>query len=77
MTQCYGDELKRSHIKVEEPFHVALPLADYPIEAAQITIGRWDGAEWTQNGIQISEEKDGSMYFNTNELGAFRFFIGT
>jgi len=58
-----------------EAFGVSLPVADYPINT-ELTVGRWDGQEWSQNGIIINEEKDGSIYFNTDHLGAFRFFVG-
>jgi len=73
ITRCYGDQLKRPK-KTEETFNIALPVTDYPMNT-KLTVGRWDGSEWTHDGIEISEEKDGSMYFNTNKLGAFRFFV--
>ena len=75
VTKCYGSELKRAQ-KIEESFDVALPLAKYPFET-DLTIGRWDGTQWTHQGIHISEQKDGSMFFKTEKLGAFRFFVGT
>ena len=31
--------------------------------------------KWETGNIEISEEKDGSIYFTSNQVGDFKFFI--
>ena len=61
---------------VNPGFEISLPVPDES-SSEELSVGIWNSQEnkWIISDIEISEQKDGSIYFKTKQTGAFRFFI--
>lgn len=77
----YSDELAKVDLKAEhqpnKSIEIVLPKPSNTPADVQLSVGVWNKIErkWETGNIEISEEKDGSIYFTSNQVGDFKFFI--
>jgi hypothetical protein len=77
-TEADPSEVAADEPEIEPGFEISLPVPDESSNSEELSIGIWNSQEnkWEMSrDIQISEQKDGSIYFKTKQTGAFRFFI--
>ena len=77
----YSDVLAKVPLKADhqpnKTVELVLPKPKNAPENAQLSLGVWNKLErkWECGAINISEEKDGSVYFTSDVIGDFKFFI--
>lgn len=73
----YENELKTCPLMAEDGIEVVLPIPEQGANKKSLEVGIWNRQtrKWETENININEQKDGSIYFNTKQTGAFRFFI--
>merc|ERR1711892_31561 len=77
----YSDELAKVPLKADhQPNKTVELVLPKPVNApanVPLSLGVWNKHErrWECGAINISEEKDGSVYFTSDVIGDFKFFI--